>query len=219
MKIKTVEKLYDLLSEDLSWRRKELIDLKLMIHSTNNPLLCRVGIAFLSAHFEGFIKQSANYYIVYVASQNIKLSDLNTNFLAIVSAKRLTVCTESNKISVYQRAIDSILASYSLDSFRIRYTPDHPVVRTEGNPTSKVIKEIFSTIGLDFTPYETKTNYVDSDLLSNRHGIVHGNRVYIDVSEFDSTYQVITDIIDSYFDQIMSAAINHSYLKSPSLDE
>lgn len=50
---------------------KELIDIKLLIHLTQNPTLCRVGIALLSAHFEGFIKQAANYYVVYVASQKL----------------------------------------------------------------------------------------------------------------------------------------------------
>lgn len=71
MKIKKLEKLQDLLNKDMAWRKKELIDIKLLIHSTQNPTLCRAGIALLSAHFEGFIKQAANYYVVYVASQNI----------------------------------------------------------------------------------------------------------------------------------------------------
>ena len=63
MKIKKLEKLQDLLDQDMAWRKKELIDIKLLIHSTQNPTLCRVGIALLSAHFEGFIKQAANYYV------------------------------------------------------------------------------------------------------------------------------------------------------------
>ena len=45
MKIKTVEKLVDLIDKDKAWRIKELIDIKAMIHSSKNPLLCKVGIA------------------------------------------------------------------------------------------------------------------------------------------------------------------------------
>ncbi len=79
--------------------QKELIDIKLLIHSTKNPTLCRAGIALLSAHFEGFIKQAANYYIIYVASQNLRLSDVQTNFVAIYAAKMFKACAISDKIT------------------------------------------------------------------------------------------------------------------------
>lgn len=213
MKIKKLEKLQDLLDQDMAWRKKELIDIKLLIHSTQNPTLCRVGIALLSAHFEGFIKQAANYYVVYVASQNLKLSDLHTNFTAIHSGKVFLPCAGSDKITVYQKAIDKFLENYSTKSFQVRYSPENPVIKTEGNPSSSVVKNIFDSIGLDFSPYETKTNYIDADLLSNRHDVVHGNRVYISVDDFDNTFKVITEIMEQFSAQILSAAIGRSYLK------
>ena len=76
-----------------------------------------------------------------------------------------------------------------------------------------MVKNIFDSIGLDFTPYETKTNYIDADLLSNRHDVVHGNRVYISVDDFDNTFKVITEIMEQFSAQILSAAIGRSYLK------
>lgn len=214
MKIKKLEKLQDLLDQDMAWRKKELIDIKLLIHSTKNPVLCRVGIALLSAHFEGFIKQAANYYVVHVASQNIKISDLHTNFAAIHSGKLFDQCAASDKITVYQKAIDDFLSNYDNLNFQVRYSREHPVIKTEGNPSSTVVRNIFDSIGLDFSPYETKTNYIDADLLSNRHGVVHGERVYIEISDFDSTFDTITEIMEQFSDQIMAAAINKRYLKS-----
>ena len=216
MKIKKLEKLQDLLDQDMAWRKKELIDIKLLIHSTKNPVLCRVGIALLSAHFEGFIKQAANYYVVHVASQNIKISDLHTNFAAIHSGKLFDQCAASDKITVYQKAIDDFLSNYDNLNFQVRYSPEHPVIKTEGNPSSTVVRNIFDSIGLDFSPYETKTNYIDADLLSNRHSVVHGERVYIAISDFDSTFDTITEIMEQFSDQVMTAAINKSYMKSNS---
>ena len=70
MKIKTVEKLQDRLNEDFAWRKKELIDFQMMIHSTKNRTICRMGLALLCAHFEGFLKRAANYYIVFVSSHD-----------------------------------------------------------------------------------------------------------------------------------------------------
>ena len=214
MKIKKLEKLQDLLDQDMAWRKKELIDIKLLIHSTKNPVLCRVGIALLSAHFEGFIKQAANYYVVHVASQNIKISDLHTNFAAIHSGKLFDQCAASDKITVYQKAIDDFLSNYDNLNFQVHYSREHPVIKTEGNPSSTVVRNIFDSIGLDFSPYETKTNYIDADLLSNRHSVVHGERVYIAISDFDSTFDTITEIMEQFSDQVITAAINKSYLKS-----
>lgn len=214
MKIKKLEKLQELLDEDMAWRKKELIDIKLLIHSTQNPTLTKVGIALLSAHFEGFIKQASNYYVLYIASQNIPLSQLRTNFVAIHLGKIFDPCASSDKITVYQKAIDDFLSNYASRNFQVRYSPEHPIIRTDSNPSSTVVKNIFSSIGLDFSPFETKTNYIDADLLSNRHNVVHGNKIYIDIADFDNTFKVITEIMEQFSSQILCAAISKSYLKT-----
>ncbi|WP_455564400.1 MAE_28990/MAE_18760 family HEPN-like nuclease [Akkermansia massiliensis] len=213
MKIKKLEKLQDLLDEDIAWRKKELIDIKLLIHLTQNPTLCRVGIALLSAHFEGFIKQAANYYVVYVASQKIKLSELRTNFAAIHSGKVFDSCAASDKITVYQKAIDDFLANYTTLNFQVRYSQEHPVIKTKSNPSSIVVKNIFDSIGLDFSAYETKVHYIDTDLLSNRHSVVHGEKIHIEISDFDNTFKIIMGIMKQFSEQIQEAAINKNYLK------
>lgn len=212
MKIKKTEKLQDLLDKDMAWRKKELINIKLLIHSTKNKTLCRAGIALLSAHFEGFIKQAANLYIVHVSCQKIKLSDLRTNFVAIHLGKTFDRCATSDKITVYQHVIDNFLRKYTIDIFRVKYDPNKPIIKTEANPSSTVVKNIFESIGLDFSPYETKARYIDSDLLSNRHSIVHGENVDIELSEFDNTFTIITKMMAEFSEQILGAAINKDYL-------
>lgn len=168
----------------------------------------------LSAHFEGFIKQAANYYVVYVASQNIKVSMLNTNFVAIHTANLFYPCKKSDKITVYQKTIDSFLEKYLNENFKVKYSEDDPVIKTDSNPSSIVVRNIIESIGLDFSPYETKINFIDSDLLRNRHKIVHGDNIRIKISDFDSTFDVITSIMRQFYDQIINAAIDKRYLKS-----
>lgn len=161
------------------WRKKELIDFQMMIHSTRNRTICRMGLALLYAHFEGFIKKAANYYIVFVSSQNLKISELKINFAAIFCQGNLSSCSETNKLSVYSNILHTFLDSYENFNFNIRYSEDKPIIKTGGNPSSLVFKEILNSIGLDFSIYETKQKYIDTDLLSNRHGIVHGEKIYI----------------------------------------
>lgn len=213
MKIKKVEKLQDLLDSDFAWRKKELIDFQMMIHSTGNKTICRMGLALLCAHFEGFIKKAANYYIVFVSSQNLKISELKINFAAIFSQGNLSSCSETNKISVFSDVLHTFLDCYENLNFNIRYSQDKPIIKTGGNPSSLVFKEILNSIGLDFSIYETKQKYIDTDLLSNRHGIVHGEKIFITENEFDETLKNIIEIMEVFKNQILDAAINQRYLK------
>lgn len=213
MKIKQLEKLQDLIDADFAWRKKELVSIKLMINASENPILCRMGIAMLSAHFEGFLKQIANYYVVYVASQNISLSQLKTNFLAIHSSSVFRGCENTDKVSVYQRAMEDFLSNYNTKRFQVKYSHDKPIIKTESNPSSAVVKDIFDSIGLDFAPYETKRNYIDSDLLSNRHAVVHGEKIEISVEDFNDTFKHILEIMEQFSRQIIQAAVDKTYLK------
>lgn len=46
IKIKTVEKLEELLMQDLAWRKKEMFSLKILVEKdeVNEPILLRAGI-------------------------------------------------------------------------------------------------------------------------------------------------------------------------------
>lgn len=213
MKIKSLEKLQDVIDADYVWRKKELIELKFAIHSTQNPIYIRASMALLCAHFEGFIKQVANYYIIYVSSQNIPFSILKCNFAAIYSAKKIKPCAESEKISVYNSFLKSFLSDYNGSKFKITYSAGDPIIKTGGNPSSSVFEEIVGTIGLDFSIYETKRNYIDTDLLSNRHKIVHGEKLYIEKREFDQTLRNVMDIMETFQEQVFLSACNKEYLK------
>ena len=78
IKIKTIEKLEELLLQDLAWRKKEMLSLKILVDKdqVNEPILLRAGIALLCAHFEGFIKRASNCYIGYISEQKKLYSEL-----------------------------------------------------------------------------------------------------------------------------------------------
>ena len=66
MKLRTVENLIDFLNEDIAWRKKELSSLKNNILQANVKLrltAIRAGVVLLYAHWEGFIKRSAEAYL------------------------------------------------------------------------------------------------------------------------------------------------------------
>ncbi|MCR5766305.1 MAG: hypothetical protein K6G09_10075 [Treponema sp.] len=203
-----MEKLNDKITSELAWRKKELIDFSTLIKSQSEiyPVLCKMGIALLSAHFEGAIKNISYYYLLYVSSQNKKCSELTENFAAILIRKILQDSTESLKITLYKKSATKILSD---ESFSIADN----VIDTESNPTSKVVKDIFNTIGLDFSPYATKEKYIDTDMLSNRHKAVHGEHVNVSRDTFEETKKEILGFMDSFTNLILNAAEKQEFLK------
>lgn len=100
IKIRNIEQLEEELTKDLSWRKKEMLSLKILIEkdSVNENILLRAGMALLCAHFEGFIKKASNCYIGYVSEQKIKYKDLRSSFAAIKMENEFKTCSKSEKI-------------------------------------------------------------------------------------------------------------------------
>ena len=108
IKIRNIEQLEEELTKDLSWRKKEMLSLKILIEkdSVNENILLRAGMALLCAHFEGFIKKASNCYIGYVSEQKIKYKDLRSSFAAIKMENEFKTCSKSEKNSVHSKLIN-----------------------------------------------------------------------------------------------------------------
>ena len=214
IKIKTVEKLEGLLIQDLAWRKKEMLSLKILVEKdeVNEPILLRAGIALLCAHFEGFIKRASNCYIGYVAEQKQLYTDLKENFSALKMEKEFESCAKSDKHSVHKKLLlmhDSLASK----KFSEKYNEDKPFISTHSNPSSTELKEILDTIGIESDIFETKATYIDSSLLAKRHHVVHGDRSELDKDDFLTTFDIIIKLIDDYKDLIIESADKKEYLR------
>ncbi|MFM6308188.1 MAG: MAE_28990/MAE_18760 family HEPN-like nuclease, partial [Dolichospermum sp.] len=100
MKIRTLEQLSDKLAQELAWRKKELSILKSLIDSKSSETakrnaLLRSGITMLYAHWEGFVKVSANSYVEFVAMQKLSYNQLANNFIALAMKDQLDQAKET----------------------------------------------------------------------------------------------------------------------------
>lgn len=211
MKIKTVEDLEDKLTEELAWRKKELLYLKRIIKTSkgNQNTYIRTGTAMLSAHYEGFIKVSANYYVNFVSQQKVSYDKIKNCFVSLKLKSKFKDCIGTEKISVYSRVFDKF-DEISEQTFGIN---DMKIISTESNPSSYVLKEILTSIGLDYSPFESKQNFIDYHLLSKRHEVVHGDRTFLTDQDFYDTFKEIMEVIDTFKLLIIDAADNKKYLK------
>lgn len=209
-KIETVEKLETKLQKDLAWRKKEMLSIKMMVEKgdANESILLRSGITMLCAHFEGFIKFASNCYVKFVSAQKIKNRLLKDNFMAFNLASVMKKCSNTEKISVYQNVVDKVRTIYDEP-----FNEKNDVISTHSNPSSTELKEIVASIGLETDIFDLKANYIDSNLLSNRHKVIHGERYPIDKEDFKKTFNVIMELIEKYEELIVQAADGKKFLK------
>lgn len=217
MKIRDIENLEERVDRDFAWRKMELLQLKMAIENNNVALskktLVRSGVALLCAHWEGFIRNVANYYVVYICSQKIKYKNLKENFLAFKIKKDVQLSGRSPKNSVHTKFLLK-LESLKEEVFYIKYDdkPFQRIINTDSNLNFELFDEIIKSIGLN-NIYKTKKNYIDNEMLKYRHEIVHGESYKDTEYNFTEVYNHVLSIMESFKSQVIEAAEKKEFLK------
>lgn len=212
--MKTKEELLKKIDEDLIWRRRELFDFRVVVQNAGEnagrrSALLRAGVALLYAHWEGFVKRSGTYYLEFVANQGKKASELQVNFIAIKLKSRLIEASRSNKPSASAELIDFFCSKLG-DRLRI---PHKNIIDTKSNLSSSVLREIVWMLGLDMSPYETKSNLIDSSLVDRRNRIAHGDSLDIGIDDYLILHDEVMSLIDTFRTQLQNAAITDGFMR------
>ncbi len=212
-KIRTPEQLYDILDEQITWRKKELADLKSMVEARSAPertnCLIRCGITLLYAHWEGFVKEAAEAYLIFINTQRLSYKDLAPNFIALGMRKRLNEAFETNKVSLQKDLVTFFLSGMEE---RCTFVPE---ISTQSNLSSQVLKEIISILGLDFSIYEENGIFeLDDDLLRTRNSVAHGKYEIMRRDEFIELHRQIIKLMELFLNQITNAALTKAYKRT-----
>lgn len=213
MKIRTAEQLQTVLDEDFAWRRKELTMILTTVKSSRPRLLntnIRIGVVILYAHWEGFIKNAAENYLTYVAGKKLSYDELENNFIALSLKTKLMEFELTNKNTVHTQLIDFLLGNLKVKA----NLPTENIIKTQSNLNSNILKEILSILGIDYTQYELKEKYIDSQLLKIRNSVAHGQNPDITEIDFYELYTEITVILTSIKNEISNNASLAKYKKN-----
>ncbi|WP_122646040.1 MAE_28990/MAE_18760 family HEPN-like nuclease [Enterococcus mediterraneensis] len=218
MNIANIEDFEDELINDLSWRKREMINLSFAVESENTTLtksiLVRAGIALLCAHWEGYIRHASNAYVLLVSSQNIKVRELRESFVTLQLTKKISEIGKSKKISVQQVLVKDITDVLD-EEFSVNFVdrPGKRLINTDSNLNFDLFDEIIKVIGLD-NIYETKRYYIDAMMLKNRNSIVHGEKAFFDRFDFSDLFVQVFTIMEQYKDQLIESADTQKFLKN-----
>lgn len=201
-KIRTIDELQNKLDQEFSWRLVEISYLKSVLAKTpekKKTALIRACVPILYAHWEGFVKQSAKFYLNYVSCQRLKYKELNDCFVAVGLMRELSAYGSKNgslsSVNFFRKKMNDVAVF-----------PKDGVINTKSNLNSEVMNDILSMIGFDNKNYQTKNNFIDESLLARRNSIAHGE--YVDLS-FDS-YEDISDTVISLLRQFKNDIENNA---------
>lgn len=207
----TFDQLTDKVTNEFSWRRKELTILKNKIPTSKNSYqiaLIRAVVPLLYAHWEGFVKSSLSYYLTYVSNQGLKHNELKTQFIALSFQSELSDI-KTNSIHTKTRIIDFIFSNLNKQA----KIPTKNIVNTKSNLNYEVFEDILYTLSFKDPHFESKRDLVN-DLVSERNYIAHGEHKLIDIETFNEFFNDTISLMSYLKTKIENSALLKEYKKA-----
>lgn len=197
------------ITEDRSWRLKEISDLKAAIIRADDNLrrvLLRALITICYAHWEGYVRFAARKYLEHVALRKLQYGDLDRQFLRNYFLPRLAALSTS-KSSITERCalVDEILSSSDRRFSRI----NEDLINTRANLNFDVFTDICLVCCIPIQSFAEKATFVDVVLLKRRNAIAHGEDTFVGIEDLDGLTNETVAIMRAFGD----ALENHVYLK------
>jgi hypothetical protein len=198
------------ITEDRSWRLREISDLKTAIRTADVNLrrvLLRALVAICYAHWEGYVRFAARKYLEHVSLRKFRYRDLDRQFLRNYFLPRLAALTVS-KTSLTERCalVDEILLSEDRQFSRV----NENLVNTKSNLNFDVLTDICLVCNIPIGPFADNATFIDVLLLKRRNAIAHGEDTFVGIDDLEEISEKTVEIMRTFGD----ALENHVYLKS-----
>jgi hypothetical protein len=197
-----LERFLKRVEKEWNWRQRELTFFKQALASVDmyqKEAMSRAGILLLYSHWEGFIKKISKDFLVCFANEDVRqapryviaahLAKMHDNLSAIY-----------NKINVACKCLD-----YISDGAKICVSI-HEIINTESNLNSKILKKIADSVGVNFSEFETRLQFIDRSFISERHAIAHGDGRRLTEDEFLELEKNVTLLMDTFKKNIIDSA-------------
>jgi hypothetical protein len=197
------------ITEDRSWRMREISDLKTAIIRADDNLrrvLLRALITICYAHWEGYVRFAARKYLEHVALRRFQYRDLDRQFLRNYFLPRMSALSTSKTGTAERSAlVDEILSSSERRFSRV----NEDLVNTKANLNFGVLADICLVCCVPTEFFANKATFIDAVLLKRRNAIAHGEDTFVAVEDLDELASETMAMMRAFGD----ALENHVYLK------
>lgn len=205
----TEDDLANQLSQDLTWRLREISDLKAAALGADNAAraaLLRAVVAIAYAHWEGHVRFSARKYLTHISLRKLTFASLTRQFLRNDFLARLATMGHKG-LEERGALIDAILEAGSSRFKRF----NEELVNTKSNLNSEVLREIYVVCGVDPTVFQEHQGFIDVILLKRRNSIAHGEDTFIHVGELDNITEGTVSLMRLFSNQLQANAYLRHY--------
>lgn len=213
-KIHTVEMLDNAIDQEIAWRKQELSTALKLVQQSSGPAQranLRAGVVILYAHWEGWIKTVAQFYVRYVHTMAYPYEELSTAFLGNALKTRMSGVEAASKPLVH-----NTFALFIRTDLSTRAALSEDLVRTEFNLSSSVLYDIIDRLGLiRFPQYASRENLIDSELVNRRNTIAHGEYLDLKPDEYKDLRASVLDLLELFTDDVRNAASTGRHLAVP----
>ncbi|MDO6676387.1 MAE_28990/MAE_18760 family HEPN-like nuclease [Tenacibaculum sp. 1_MG-2023] len=195
-----------MIGSDYAWRRKELKLIKDQIPSNPSPkqnASLRFSVPILYAHWEGFVKNSCELYLEFVAKKHLKHNELKPQFVALSLSKKLGDL-DIKHIEQKTKAVEFLISEIDKNS----NMQTKNVIQTKSNLRYSVFEEILFVIGIDESKFSHKKSLIN-DLVDSRNHIAHGEYLRV---EYDA-YHLMHDDVQVLMEQLKTEIENIATLE------
>jgi hypothetical protein len=197
------------ITEDRSWRLKEISDLKNAVVRADAKLqrvLLRSLITVCYAHWEGYVRFAARKYLEHVALRKLHFCDLDRQFLRNYFLPRLeALSTCKTSIAARCALVDEILNSSDRPFSRV----NDSLVNTRSNLNFSVFTDICLICNVPTGDFAEKATFIDVFLLKRRNEIAHGEDTFLEIEDLDELTAETVEVMRAFGD----ALENHVCLK------
>lgn len=215
MTARTEADVEDRLDAELVWRRLEMLTLIREMtaaerQSPGSPLsraLARSCVALIYAHWEGFVRESCQTYVDFLAKRRLKYGELSDALLqtALRSlAKRVTAGDEDSGITL----LDAVRRPQSTWWSISRSTA---TVNTKSNLRYATFCEILRSVGMSTDKFEIKRNFIDKALCDVRNEVAHGRELFPDPRRIETMHSEVIEMMETVRDMIIASIRSQDY--------
>lgn len=202
------------ITQDLTWRLREISDLKSATQSADQiarKALLRAILAICYAHWEGHVRFSARKFLTHIALRKLAFSALDRQFLRNDFLPRIATMGQKN-IKERGELVDQILAGNRGRFSRV----NDDLVNTKSNLNYETLSDICRVCGIKDSVFYGKETFIDVILLKRRNAIAHGEDTFINVSELDDLTDGTIDIMRLFSNEVQASAYLGTYRTGPS---
>jgi hypothetical protein len=192
------EDLSDIFDQDLTWRRKELSDMKAAVKAADfsaKPVLLRALTTMAYAHWEGFVRTCANRYFEFLILRKKPYSEFERQIYVNTFLAKLDALHQG-RVSLEMRCK---LVNDILDGTTGRFGYVNPtLIDTKSNLNTDVVKDICLICAVDPSHFEAQRTLIDVVLLKRRNAIAHGQQEFITVDEIDALVAGVLALMEHF---------------------